>query len=134
VITSGTLKDCIRLRGLPYEAQVEHILKFLDDFAKNIVFQGVHMVYNAQVRHTKTIHRFERSNLSSIVKQGQPSGEAFIQMDSETSAYLSAQQKHHRYMTFGKKQRYIEVSDSSMMTYLIRCMAIALMLGVTSCG
>lgn len=50
IITSGTRKDCIRLRGLPYEAQVEHILDFLGDFAKNIVFQGVHMVYNAQVR------------------------------------------------------------------------------------
>ncbi|KAI5631266.1 RNA-binding protein fusilli [Phthorimaea operculella] len=87
VITSGTAKDCVRLRGLPYEAQVEHILTFLDEFAKNIVVQGVHMVYNAQ---------------------GHPSGEAFIQMDSETSAFLCAQQKHHRYMTFGKKQRYIE--------------------------
>ncbi|XP_068625052.1 RNA-binding protein fusilli isoform X1 [Battus philenor] len=92
VITSGTAKDCVRLRGLPYEAQVEHILTFLDDFAKNIVVQGVHMVYNAQ---------------------GHPSGEAFIQMDSETSAYLCAQQKHHRYMTFGKKQRYIEVFQCS---------------------
>ncbi|XP_026321151.1 RNA-binding protein fusilli [Hyposmocoma kahamanoa] len=92
VITSGTAKDCVRLRGLPYEAQVEHILTFLDEFAKNIVVQGVHMVYNAQ---------------------GHPSGEAFIQMDSETSAYLCAQQKHHRYMTFGKKQRYIEVFQCS---------------------
>lgn len=88
VITSGTAKDCVRLRGLPYEAQVEHILTFLDEFAKNIVVQGVHMVYNAQ---------------------GHPSGEAFIQMDSEASAFLCAQQKHHHYMTFGKKQRYIEV-------------------------
>jgi hypothetical protein len=49
VITSGTRKDCIRLRGLPYEAQVEHILEFLAEHAKNIVYQGVHMVYNAQV-------------------------------------------------------------------------------------
>ena len=49
VITSGTRKDCIRLRGLPYEAQVEHILEFLGEHAKNIVYQGVHMVYNAQV-------------------------------------------------------------------------------------
>lgn len=48
-ITSGTRKDCIRLRGLPYEAQVEHILEFLGDHAKSIIFQGVHMVYNAQV-------------------------------------------------------------------------------------
>ncbi|XP_048484272.1 RNA-binding protein fusilli isoform X4 [Plutella xylostella] len=92
VITSGTAKDCVRLRGLPYEAQVEHILTFLDEFAKNIVVQGVHMVYNAQ---------------------GHPSGEAFIQMDSETSAFLCAQQKHNRYMTFGKKQRYIEVFQCS---------------------
>lgn len=52
IITSGTRKDCIRLRGLPYEAQVEHILDFLGDYAKNIVFQGVHMVYNAQVKAT----------------------------------------------------------------------------------
>lgn len=49
MITSGTRKDCIRLRGLPYEAQVEHILEFLGEHAKNIVYQGVHMVYNAQV-------------------------------------------------------------------------------------
>ncbi|CAH0550286.1 unnamed protein product [Brassicogethes aeneus] len=92
IITSGTRKDCIRLRGLPYEAQVEHILDFLGDYAKNIVFQGVHMVYNAS---------------------GQPSGEAFIQMDTEQSAYVTAQQKHHRYMIFGKKQRYIEVFQCS---------------------
>ncbi|XP_044265915.1 RNA-binding protein fusilli isoform X1 [Tribolium madens] len=91
-ITSGTKKECIRLRGLPYEAQVEHILEFLGEYAKNIIFQGVHMVYNAQ---------------------GQPSGEAFIQMDSEQSACITAQQKHHRYMTFGKKQRYIEVFQCS---------------------
>uniref|UniRef100_A0A1W7RAH2 RNA-binding protein fusilli n=1 Tax=Hadrurus spadix TaxID=141984 RepID=A0A1W7RAH2_9SCOR len=87
-----TRKDCIRLRGLPYEAQVEHILEFLGEFAKNIVLQGVHMVYNAQA---------------------QPSGEAFIQMDSETSAYMAAQQRHHRYMIYRKKQRYIEVFQCS---------------------
>ena len=49
LITAGTRRDCIRLRGLPYEAQVEHILEFLEDHAKNIVYQGVHMVFNAQV-------------------------------------------------------------------------------------
>lgn len=49
VITSGTRKDCIRLRGLPYEASVEHILEFLGEHAKNILLQGVHMVYNSQV-------------------------------------------------------------------------------------
>jgi epithelial splicing regulatory protein 1/2 len=92
VITSGTAKDCIRLRGLPYEAKVEHIIHFLEDFAKHIVFQGVHMVYNSQ---------------------GQPSGECFIQMNSEHSACASAQQKHNKYMVFGKKHRYIEVFQCS---------------------
>ncbi|KAL7735359.1 hypothetical protein ACLKA6_003212 [Drosophila palustris] len=92
LITSGTTKNCIRLRGLPYEAMVEHILHFLDDFAKHIIYQGVHMVINAQ---------------------GQPSGEAFIQMDSEDSARLCAQRKHNQYMIFGKKLRYIEVFQCS---------------------
>ncbi|XP_058793021.1 RNA-binding protein fusilli isoform X2 [Phymastichus coffea] len=91
-ITSGTRKDCVRLRGLPYEALVEHILEFLGEHSKNIEYQGVHMVYNAQ---------------------GQPSGEAFIQMNSEAAAYACATQRHHRYMIFGKKQRYIEVFQCS---------------------
>ncbi|XP_064466470.1 epithelial splicing regulatory protein 2-like isoform X2 [Ornithodoros turicata] len=92
ILPSGSRKDCIRLRGLPYEAQVEHILDFLGEHATSIVYQGVHMVYNAQ---------------------GQPSGEAFIQMDSEHSAYLCALQRHHRYMP-GKKPRYIEVFQCSV--------------------
>ncbi|XP_054740728.1 RNA-binding protein fusilli isoform X1 [Anastrepha obliqua] len=92
LITSGTTKNCIRLRGLPYEALVEHILHFLDDFAKHIIYQGVHMVINAQ---------------------GQPSGEAFIQMDSEESARLCASRKHNQFMMFGKKYRYIEVFQCS---------------------
>ncbi|XP_052843011.1 RNA-binding protein fusilli isoform X5 [Drosophila gunungcola] len=92
LITSGTTKNCIRLRGLPYEAMVEHILHFLDDFAKHIIYQGVHMVINAQ---------------------GQPSGEAFIQMDAEDSARLCAQRKHNQFMVFGKKFRYIEVFQCS---------------------
>jgi epithelial splicing regulatory protein 1/2 len=45
--------------------------------------------------------------------QGQFNGEAFIQMDSETAAQASAQQKHHKVMMFGKKQRYIEVFQCS---------------------
>ncbi|XP_037954877.1 RNA-binding protein fusilli isoform X2 [Teleopsis dalmanni] len=92
LITSGTTKNCIRLRGLPYEALVEHILHFLDDFAKHIIYQGVHMVINAQ---------------------GQPSGEAFIQMDTEEAAHLCAQRKHNQFMMFGKKYRYIEVFQCS---------------------
>nr|CAD7263611.1 unnamed protein product [Timema shepardi] len=45
--------------------------------------------------------------------QGQPSGEAFIQMESKQSAFMTAQNKHHCYMFFGKKQRYIEVFQCS---------------------
>ena len=49
IITSGTHRDCIRMRGLPFEATVQDILTFLGELSRNIVFQGVHMVYNAQV-------------------------------------------------------------------------------------
>lgn len=52
LLPTGARKDCIRLRGLPYEAQVEKILEFLGDHSKCIVYQGVHMVYNAQVSST----------------------------------------------------------------------------------
>ncbi|VDK45944.1 unnamed protein product [Anisakis simplex] len=92
VTVQGNRKDCIRLRGLPYEAHVENIVEFLGDAARHIVFQGVHMVYNAQ---------------------GHPSGEAFIQMDSEISAATAAAIAHNKYMQIGKKQRYIEVFQCS---------------------
>ena len=55
LITSGTHRDCIRLRGLPYEATVTDILTFLGEHSRNIVFQGVHMVFNAQVRFYNTV-------------------------------------------------------------------------------
>ena len=45
--------------------------------------------------------------------QGQPTGEGFIQMKNEQAAYQAAQQRHYRNMTFGKKQRYIEVFQCS---------------------
>ncbi|XP_014675115.1 PREDICTED: epithelial splicing regulatory protein 1-like isoform X2 [Priapulus caudatus] len=92
IITSGSRKDCIRLRGLPFEARVENILEFLGEHAKSIVYQGVHMVFNAQ---------------------GQPSGEAFIQMSSEHAAFMGAAERHHKNMYIGKKQRYIEVFQCS---------------------
>uniref|UniRef100_A0A1I7Y0K9 RRM domain-containing protein n=1 Tax=Steinernema glaseri TaxID=37863 RepID=A0A1I7Y0K9_9BILA len=85
-------RDCIRLRGLPYEAQVSNIVEFLGPSARHIVYQGVHMVFN---------------------KQGHPSGEAFIQMDSEASAAAAAFSFHNKYMEMGKKKRYIEVFQCS---------------------
>lgn len=45
-IPSGPIRDCIRLRGLPFESKVEHVLKFLGNYAKHIAYHGVHMVYN----------------------------------------------------------------------------------------
>lgn len=55
IITAGTRKDCIRLRGLPYMAKVEHILDFLGPHAHNIVEHGVHMIYNEQVIFLKLL-------------------------------------------------------------------------------
>ena len=49
LITAGTRKDCIRLRGLPYEAEIENILDFLGEHATFIVNHGVHMIYNKEV-------------------------------------------------------------------------------------
>ena len=49
LITSGTRRDCIRLRNLPGGAQVTDILTFLGEYSQFIIYQGVHMVYTAQV-------------------------------------------------------------------------------------
>ena len=49
LITSGTRRDCIRLRNLPSAAQVTDILTFLGEFSQFIIYQGVHMVYTATV-------------------------------------------------------------------------------------
>uniref|UniRef100_A0A0K0CWU7 RRM domain-containing protein n=1 Tax=Angiostrongylus cantonensis TaxID=6313 RepID=A0A0K0CWU7_ANGCA len=85
-------RDCVRLRGLPYEARVEHVVEFLGEHARFIQFQGVHMVFNSQ---------------------GHPSGEAFIQMNSEQAAAGAAAAAHNKFMVIGKKQRYIEVFQCS---------------------
>lgn len=68
--------------------------KWLNDDVEFVLklFYGVHMVYNTQ---------------------GHPSGEAFIQMDSEMSAATAAALAHNKYMQIGKKQRYIEVFQCS---------------------
>lgn len=43
------IRDCIRLRGLPYAATIEDILEFLGEFSTDIRTHGVHMVLNHQV-------------------------------------------------------------------------------------
>jgi epithelial splicing regulatory protein 1/2 len=50
MISGGNRKDCIRLRNLPIECGVEQILEFLGIHSQHIVHQGVHMIFNAQVR------------------------------------------------------------------------------------
>ena len=46
----GGVRDCLRLRGLPYTATIEDILTFLGEFTRDIRPHGVHMVLNQQVR------------------------------------------------------------------------------------
>ncbi|XP_023602168.1 epithelial splicing regulatory protein 1 [Myotis lucifugus] len=82
------VRDCIRLRGLPYAATIEDILDFLGEFSTDIRTHGVHMVLN---------------------HQGRPSGDAFIQMKSADRAYLAAQKCHKKTM----KDRYVEVFQCS---------------------
>ena len=58
---AGTQKDCIWLRGLPYEAQAEHILEFLGDHTR-IVSQGVHFIYSGRVIDFFIINFLYRNN------------------------------------------------------------------------
>lgn len=92
IITSGCKRDCIRLRNLPIGAQVTDILAFLAEYSQYIVYQGVHMVYGSN---------------------GELSGEAFIQMNSEESAHLTALNKHKKHMIFANKKRIIDVIQCS---------------------
>lgn len=82
------VRDCIRLRGLPYAATIEDILDFLGEFSTDIRTHGVHMVLN---------------------HQGRPSGDAFIQMKSTDRAFMAAQKYHKKTM----KDRYVEVFQCS---------------------
>jgi hypothetical protein len=92
MISGGNRRDCIRLRNLPLDCTVETILEFLGNHRHHIVPQGVHMIYNAQ---------------------GHPSGEAFIQMNGELSAYNSSTHKNNKYIFFSGKKYYIEVIQCS---------------------
>ncbi|XP_075776495.1 epithelial splicing regulatory protein 1 isoform X3 [Pelodiscus sinensis] len=87
-IPPTSIRDCVRLRGLPYSATIEDILEFLGEFSANIRTHGVHLVLN---------------------HQGRPSGDAFIQMKSADRAFSTAQKCHKKTM----KDRYIEVFQCS---------------------
>lgn len=45
----GSERNCVKLRGLPWEATPEDVIEFFGDLNKNIEQHGVHMVLNAQV-------------------------------------------------------------------------------------
>ncbi|NXX90552.1 ESRP2 protein, partial [Centropus bengalensis] len=87
-IATGSVRDCVRLRGLPYTAGIDDILEFMGDATGDIKPHGVHMVLN---------------------QQGRPSGDAFIQMKSADKAFLVAQKCHKKMM----KDRYVEVFQCS---------------------
>ncbi|XP_061674912.1 epithelial splicing regulatory protein 1 isoform X1 [Syngnathoides biaculeatus] len=88
------VRDCLRLRGLPYSASIEDILHFLGEFTRDVRPHGVHMVLN---------------------QQGRPSGDCFIQMTSAERALLASQQLHKHVMScqHGPNSRYVEVFPCS---------------------
>lgn len=45
----GSERNCVKLRGLPWEATPEDVIDFFGDLSRNIEQHGVHMVLNAQV-------------------------------------------------------------------------------------
>ncbi|XP_072321623.1 epithelial splicing regulatory protein 2 isoform X1 [Eucyclogobius newberryi] len=85
---SSSVRDCVRLRGLPYTAGIEDILEFMGEHTVDIKPHGVHMVLN---------------------QQGRPSGDAFIQMKSSDKAFMVSQKCHKKTM----KDRYVEVFQCS---------------------
>ncbi|KAM9065210.1 epithelial splicing regulatory protein 2 isoform 1-T1 [Sarcophilus harrisii] len=87
-LAGAGVRDCVRLRGLPYTASIDDILGFLGEAAGDIRPHGVHMVLN---------------------QQGRPSGDAFIQMKSADRALVAAQRCHKKMM----KERYVEVFPCS---------------------
>jgi len=47
LITCGTTRNCVRMRGLPMEVTVADILSILGDCSRHIIYQGVHLVYSS---------------------------------------------------------------------------------------
>ena len=45
----GSERNCVKLRGLPWEATPEDVVEFFEDLDKFIERSGVHMVLNSQV-------------------------------------------------------------------------------------
>ena len=45
----GSERNCVKLRGLPWEATAEDVIEFFGDMSRSIQQHGVHMVLNSQV-------------------------------------------------------------------------------------
>ena len=47
---SGSSRDCVKLRGIPFTSTAEDVIVFFGDMKEEIALQGVHMVLNSMVR------------------------------------------------------------------------------------
>lgn len=79
----STGKECLHLRGLPVDAQTETIMQFLGPDARRVIPEGVHIIYTPD---------------------GQPSGQAIVQMDSEDSAFWAVANSHDRFMVGPRRE------------------------------
>ena len=61
----GSERNCVKLRGLPWEATAEEVIEFFGDMNKYIEQHGVHMVLNAQVR---VYFKVVKNQIHSFVK------------------------------------------------------------------
>ena len=48
-VVRGSETNCVRLRGLPYEATAEDVINFFGEEGANIANKGVHMELNSMV-------------------------------------------------------------------------------------
>lgn len=48
-LVRGNEKNCVKLRGLPFEATAEDVVTFFGELGSDIAPKGVHMVLNSTV-------------------------------------------------------------------------------------
>lgn len=127
MLSGGNKKDCIRVRNLPVDCSIEQILEFLGVHSQHIVCLHSHADRNISL----VVYRSHKACIWSTMLmyvcegsleelrgmfgffQGQPSGEAFIQMNSEGASYNAATHKNNKYIFLNGKKRYIEVLQCS---------------------
>ncbi|KAK3886362.1 hypothetical protein Pcinc_009467 [Petrolisthes cinctipes] len=92
----GDEETVVRVRGLPWSASVDDVLKFFDGVNIKNAASGVHL---------------------TLSREGRPSGEAYIEMETEADVAL-AEKKHNQHMG----RRYIEVfkAKKSEMEWVVK--------------